>query len=117
MEEFFRKSLDKFNEDPSGNVWDDLDRKLAQDKPKGFFFDWLKYLLPATLLLCSFLAFSYYQMQVLEDYKKQISNVLDENKNLKFKLETKSESTESTSAPKSSGSMSTSLVKSLEHVM
>lgn len=92
MEEFFRNSLDKFNEDPSEHVWQDLDHRLDQDKSKGFFGNWLKYLLPVLLALITFSAFSLYQMKILESYKKELSLIQDENKNLKVELASKQKS-------------------------
>jgi len=83
MEEFFRKSLDKFNDEPSDDVWNQLDERLGEDKPKPFYFRWMKYLIPICLLL---LCLSYgfiHQAKVLNDYKEKLSVVVKENQTLK----------------------------------
>lgn len=83
MEEFFKKSLDKFNDDPSAAVWDNLDAKLDQDTPKAVFMQWMRYLLPAAVLLLSLTGMYVYQLKVLSEYKTELSAVVQENKDLK----------------------------------
>lgn len=89
MEEFFKKSLDKFNDVPSEDVWSRLDERLEKDKPRGFMMNWFKYLLPAILLLGGLSAIFYYQLNLLEDYKAQLSKIIDQNKDLQIQLELK----------------------------
>lgn len=86
MEEFFKNSLDKFSDDPSDSVWHDLDKRLEQDKPKGFLMNWLKYILPAALLLFSLSAMYVYQLKLLSEYKTQLATIVNENKDLRLEL-------------------------------
>jgi len=89
MEEFFKKSLDKFNDVPSDDVWSELDKRLEEDKPRGFMMNWFKYLLPAILLLSGLSAIFIYQLNLLADYKTQLSKIIDQNNDLQDQLELK----------------------------
>lgn len=102
MENFFRKSLDKFDEEPSGDVWAALDERLDEDRPL-FIYKWLKFLFPIALLLIGFSALYYNQNQLLNDYKSHLSELTKENEILRQEkqLEAQSEKDLTSAIPSS----------------
>lgn len=94
MEEFFKKSLDKFSDEPSERVWSDLDKRLDEDKPKGIFLNWFKYFIPMILLFGGFSGVYMYQLHLLRNYEIQLSEIADQNKDLRLELELKNNSIE-----------------------
>jgi len=91
MENFFRKSLDKFDEEPSGDVWAALDERLEEERPL-FLYKWIKFLIPVALLLIGFSALYHNQSQLLNDYKSHLSELTKENDLLKQENKYKTES-------------------------
>ncbi len=86
MEEFFKNSLDRFDELPSDEVWVELDNRLDNDKPLGFLANWFKFLVLAAFLVSGFSFIYYKQNQLLKEYKIELSSLVGENDDLKQKL-------------------------------
>lgn len=87
MEEFFKNSLDRFNDIPSDSVWENLDKKLEDDKPFGKFRFWLRNSTIAAIMLLSFSGLYYQQYNLLDTYKHNLSQLTIENENLKKEVE------------------------------
>jgi len=87
MEEFFRKSLDQFNDNPSDELWSALDQRLEEDKPKTIFSRWKKYLLAFSVCLLTFSVIYWQQFNLLKEYRTELTTLSEENEALKQELE------------------------------
>lgn len=76
MEEFFRKSLEQFNDSPSDLVWEDINTRLDADLP--FYHNWtswLKQILPV-LVAMGIVGIAYFQInQKVEGLENQIATL------------------------------------------
>jgi len=86
MEEFFRNSLDKFDDKPSDAVWSSLDQRLEEDKPNSFVKKWFKYIFPISLLLLGGSILFWHQNGVIKDYKNELITIKDKNSALKNEI-------------------------------
>jgi|GEM_PF-2038853 len=79
LEEFFNKSIDEFNTPPSNDVWEGIEVRLDEDI--SFFTkwaNWLKLLIPATILLVVFGLYQYQSQQKIEALSNDLQNIQNE---------------------------------------
>lgn len=79
LEDFLNSSMERFDDVPSSQVWDKIDKRLVEDKKKPNFITW-KFLLPIFLITVSVLSISLFlfknnnEINIIQDQLSQIEN-------------------------------------------